>query len=156
MKKLSVCLVIMMLVGLLSGVSFAEEKRVLRIGAVTDYTENFEKWDAIQRIKDELNIDIEFTYYTTDAYNAMLAGDALPDLMMGKYNLPTVIANKVAMNVRPYLEEYCPNALGDAYKPTVQPAGRRRQRYVHLLPAGRHGPSLRRQHHGAAWLCAPL
>ena len=119
MKKLSVCLVIMMLIGLLSGVSFAEEKRVLRIGAVTDYTDNFEKWDAIQRIKDELNIDIEFTYYITDAYNAMLAGDALPDLMMGKNNLPTVIANKVAMNVRPYLEEYCPNALGDAYKPTV-------------------------------------
>ena len=41
MKKLSVCLVIMMLIGLLSGVSFAEEKRVLRIGAVTDYTDNF-------------------------------------------------------------------------------------------------------------------
>lgn len=119
-RILSVLLVLIMLTGLLGSVGMAEEKRVLKIGAVSDYADAFDTFPMIQRIKDELNIDIEFTYYTEDAYAAMIAGGQLPDLMMGKHNLPTVIANKVAMNVRPYLEEYCPNALSDAYRPTVE------------------------------------
>ena len=120
MKKLfSICLVIMMLVGLLSGVSFAEEKRVLTIGATQDYTEDFEKWDYLKRLEEELNIEIEFIYLTKDAYATLLAGGELPDLMLGERNLPVVISNDLAMNVRPLLEEYCPNALKPSYKPTV-------------------------------------
>ena len=93
---------------------------MLTIGATQDYTEDFEKWDYLKRLEEELNIEIEFTYLTKDAYATLLAGGELPDLMLGERNLPVVISNDLAMNVRPLLEEYCPNALGDAYKTTVE------------------------------------
>ena len=121
MKKIvNLVLIVTLLLSFFSGTSLAEEKRVLTVGDVNDNTMSWNNWKMIKRIEEELGIDIQYTYYDADAFAAILASGDLPDLVYPGNMLNYIREADLAMNVAPYLEEYCPNALHDAISSTIK------------------------------------
>lgn len=114
-KTLSIALMLMLVVGLFSGFSaVAEEKTVVTIGANADFGYIFD-FDVYKKAQEDLNIEIEFIYYNTDSFNAMLAGGDMPDIVSCSGMTNKILDNNLAMDIAPYIEEYAPNLMGDTY-----------------------------------------
>lgn len=64
-----------------------------------------------QYLADLVGIEIWYEYMTPEEYAAGLSSGNLPDIVFTQNNLSTIVENGVALNVDPYLEEYCPNFL---------------------------------------------
>ena len=96
-------------------VSFAagEERPVLTIGDRDDRSGN--RFDANlgmwQYLADLVGVEIRYVYMTPEEYAAGLSSGDLPDIVFTKNNLSTILENGVAMDVDPYLAEWCPNFL---------------------------------------------
>ena len=93
----------------------AEERPVLTIGDVqtrsssrVDGEEQVRFW---RYIEDQLGMDIQFVYMTSEVYAAGLSSGDLPDIVATDNNLAAILDNGVAFNADPYLEEYVPNFL---------------------------------------------
>lgn len=99
----------------------AEEPRVLTIGSNIDFAYLFD-YDVYKKAQEDLNIRIDFTYYPEDSFSAMLAGGDMADIMVvgETVNKTQILNNKLAMDLSPYLEEYAPNLLGDAYAQALE------------------------------------
>ena len=66
-------------------------------------------------LAERLGVEIQYDYISPQEYSARLASGDLPDIVATDKNLSTILEYGVALNVDPYLEEYCPNILkGDA------------------------------------------
>lgn len=119
-RTLSLVLTLLMLLTLCSGFAIAEEEhRVLTMGGNTG-VEEFWNYDAYKMVQEELNMTIEYTEYTTDSFNAMLAGGDLPDILnVSGVKMHNLMSNKLAFNYEPYIEEYCPNLLSVQYSNTL-------------------------------------
>ncbi|MGI6695859.1 MAG: hypothetical protein ACOX6O_06435 [Christensenellales bacterium] len=121
-KYLSVLLILIMLLTLCTGLATAEgsgEKRVLTIGTTLDLT-NFWEFDVYKKVQEELNMTIDCTLYNEDSFNTMLASGDLPDIVIGKNIMNLVLGNNLALDYAPYLEEYAPSMLSEAYRPTLE------------------------------------
>ena len=108
-----------LLVLLLPGTAFAEDRVVLTIGDVDDRSssrmDGENQLGLWQYLEEQLNVEIKFVYLTEEAYATGLSSGNLPDIVATKNNLATILENGVALNADPYLEEYVPNLLkGDA------------------------------------------
>ena len=76
------------------------------------YSDDLGMW---QYLEEKLGVDIQYVYLSAEEYALGLAGGDLPDIVTTQNNLSTILENDVALDVDPYLEEYCPNFLkGDA------------------------------------------
>lgn len=119
-KRLSLVLVTVLLASLFSGFSFAsaEQPRVLTIGSMTNY-DGFLNFDIYKQLQKDLNMTIEFTYYSPDSFSAMLAGGDLPDIVIMESNLSIVMNNKLALDLSPYLDRL-PSLTGETYKNTLK------------------------------------
>lgn len=114
-KTLSLALALMLLLSLFTvSTAFAEEKRKLTIGGDVDISNIFE-WDVYKKAQEDLNIEIDFTFYSEDSFNAMLAGNDMPDIVLSKNKTTKILDNNLAMDLTPLLEEYAPNILGETY-----------------------------------------
>ena len=66
-------------------------------------------------LAEQLGVEIQYDYISPQEYASRLASGDLPDIVATDKNLSTILEYGVALNVDPYLEEYCPNILkGDA------------------------------------------
>ena len=66
-------------------------------------------------LAERLGVEIQYDYISPQEYASRLASGDLPDIVATDKNLSTILEYGVALNVDPYLEEYCPNILkGDA------------------------------------------
>ena len=90
-----------------------EERPVLTIGDRDDRSGN--RFDANlgmwQYLADLVGVEIRYVYLTPEEYAAGLSGGDLPDIVFTKNNLSTILENGVALDVDPYLPEFCPNFL---------------------------------------------
>ena len=98
----------------------AAERPVITIGdnvnrSGSRYDEERGVW---RYLADLLGVDIKYVYMTDEEYAAGLASGDLPDLVATNKNLSTIMENGVALNVDPYLAEYCPNLLKGEAKHT--------------------------------------
>ena len=108
-----------LLMPLLQGAAFAEDRVVLTIGDISDRSDTrIDGEDQLglwRYLEDQLNVEIKFVYLTAEAYATGLSSGNLPDIVATNNNLATILENGVALNADPYLEEYVPNLLkGDA------------------------------------------
>jgi len=90
-----------------------EGRIVLTIGDRDDrsgnrFDENLGMW---QYLADLVGVEIQYVYMTPEEYAAGLSGGELPDIVFTRNNLSTILENGVALDVDPYLAEYCPNFL---------------------------------------------
>ena len=93
----------------------AEERPVLTIGDVSNRSsarvDGEEQVGLWRYLEDQLGMDIQFVYMTSEAYAAGLASGDLPDIVATDNNLATILDNGVAFNAGPYMEEYVPNFM---------------------------------------------
>ena len=90
-----------------------ESRPVLTIGDVTTrsgnrYNADLGMW---QYLAEKAGVEIRYIYLTPDEYAAGLASGNLPDIVATQNNLSTIQENGMALDIEPYLEEYCPNLL---------------------------------------------
>lgn len=95
-----------------------EEKTVVTMGGLTSLTD-WLNFDSYQKLQNDLGITIEYTYYNSDSFNAMLAGGDLPDLVLCSNRLDTVLGSNLALDLSPYLDQL-PNLQCDLYKSTLE------------------------------------
>ena len=62
-------------------------------------------------LAERLGVDIRYAYIPPEEFSSRLASGDLPDIVATDKNLSTILEYGVALNVDPYLEEYCPNFL---------------------------------------------
>ena len=119
MKKI-VCLALALTLALslFAGASLAEDRRVLTIASMVDYSSYFDT-DIFREIEDELNIEIQYTTYDENSFAAMLSGGDLADIMMPKKMTINILESGLALNLDPYIEEYAPNMNSDACKDSM-------------------------------------
>ena len=112
MKKfLSLVLALAMVLSLFGGAFAESEKRVLTIGSQWGEGDEWFKGELFQKYLDEINCEIEFTYYDSDPFAALLAGGDLPDIIIADSIMSNVLNNGLAQNIAPYLEQYAPNMV---------------------------------------------
>ena len=96
-----------------------------------------------QYLADLVGIEIWYEYMTPEEYAAGLSSGNLPDIVFTQNNLSTIVENGVALNVDPYLEEYCPNFLkGDtklSYDVMKQLGGKENEFYFFPAKIGYNG-----------------
>ena len=109
-KLLALVLTLCMLLSLLGGMSALAdgEKTVLTFGSVYDGND-WQYYKPFADMLEQLNIEVQFTYYDSNSFAAMLAGGDLPDIVVAKNIISNVLDNDLAMDISPYLEEYAPN-----------------------------------------------
>ncbi len=111
MKKfLSLVLALAMVLSLCTALAEGE-KRVLTIGSQWGEGDEWFKGELFQKYLDEINCEIQFTYYDSDPFAALLAGGDLPDIIIADSIMSNVLNNGLAMNIAPYLEQYAPNMV---------------------------------------------
>ena len=121
-KLLSVAVLLAFALTLVPGMAaLAEAPRVLTIGSNLDFAYLFD-YDVYKKAQEDLNIEIDFTYYPEDSFSAMLAGGDMADIMVvgETVNKTQILNNKLAMDLSPYLEQYAPNLLGDTYAQALE------------------------------------
>ncbi len=118
-KALCTLLALLCMLSAMTGVALAEEPRVLTIGSAAALNE-FWNYDVFKKMQEELNMTIEYTYYSGDSFNAMLAGGEMPDIVISRKNIQMLLDNELCMNIAPYLEEYAPEMLNEYYGPYVE------------------------------------
>ena len=135
MKKfVSLFLALLMCLSLAGGIGSAlaeAEPTVLTIGDINDRPtyegpDRSRVWD---KIEEELNIKIDFIYLPEDTYAAVMASGDLPDIVHPNNDLSTIMQSGLALDVQPYLEEYCPNLVTGAAAATYE-------LYLELLTGG--------------------
>ena len=72
------------------------------------YNENLGMWQYLAEL---VGVEIKYVFLSDEEYAARLASGDLPDIVATSKNLSGILENGVALNVDPYLEEYCPNFL---------------------------------------------
>ena len=119
MKKISAILLcaVLLLAMLPAFGASAEERTVITMGGKQN-NDHFLEFDAYQKMQDDLNITIEYTYYNDDSYSAMLASGDMPDLVLGRNNLDIVLDNNLALDLSPYLDQL-PNLTNGLYADTL-------------------------------------
>lgn len=116
-KTLSLLLALMLMLGMMTSfAAFAEEKRVLTMGGDTDDTPDQLDYPYFLAVEEELNIDLQYTYYPADSLAAMLSGGELPDILVADNLVDTMIESNLALDLAPYVDEYLPNLKSEAYK----------------------------------------
>lgn len=121
-KYFSLLLALSLFLGMLTGASsLAEDKpTVITIGSVATFPAEWLTFAAMQKLQSDLNIQLDYIQYDDDNFNLMLASGDLPDIVVGKQvAIPSIINNKMALNIDPLLEEYAPNLLRDEYANTA-------------------------------------
>ena len=116
MKRiLSVILLSVLLLLILPYPVFPEDRVVLTIGDISDRSasriDGDDQLGLWQYLEDQLDVEIQFVYLSSEAYAAGLSSGNLPDIVATGNNLATILDNGVALNAEPYLEEYVPNFL---------------------------------------------
>ena len=114
MRKILSAGLILSLILLLLSPAFGEAQRpVLTIGDSSGRSGNRfnDQLGMWQYLEDLIGVEIQYVYLSADEYDAAIASGDLPDIMTTQNNLSTILENGVALNVDPYLEEYCPNFL---------------------------------------------
>ena len=98
-----------LLMPLLQGAAFAEDRVVLTIGDISDRSDTrIDGEDQLglwRYLEDQLNVEIKFVYLTAEAYATGLSSGNLPDIVATNNNLATILENGVALNADPYIEE---------------------------------------------------
>ena len=89
------------------------DRPVLTIGDRIDRSGNLfdDRLGMWQYLEDLAGVDIRYIYMTPEEYAAGLSSGDLPDIVYTQNNLSTILESGAAMDVDPYLEEYCPNFL---------------------------------------------
>ena len=94
------------------GTAAGEERIVLTIGDVNSRTgADEDPLGMWQYLEEKLGVEIRYVYLSPEEYASGLASGNLPDIVATSNNLSMIRENGVALNVEPYLEEYCPNFL---------------------------------------------
>ena len=110
-RLLALFLALVLALGLLSGLSFAEEeKRTLSF--VTDADRDWAflfQTDIFKKLADELNCEFTFNAYNNDSFAAWLAGGELSDIVMCAQKINVVLESNLALNIDPYIDQYAPN-----------------------------------------------
>ena len=90
-----------------------EGRPVLTIGDRIDRSGNRfdDRLGMWQYLEDLVGMDIQYVYLTPEEYAAGLSSGDLPDIVYTENNLSTILESGAALDVDPYLEEYCPNFL---------------------------------------------
>ena len=95
--------------------TLGEDRVVLTIGELKDRSYNRVEGDNQYRLwqylEDQLGVRFKYVYMTREEYEAGLSSGVLPDIVVTDNNLSTILQSGAALNVDPYLEEYCPNLL---------------------------------------------
>ena len=116
-KILSFMLAALMCLLLLSP-ALGEDRVVLTIGDFGDrssfYKEGEDRLGLLAYLEDTLGVDIRYIHMSTDEYTSALSSGDLPDIVATWNNLSTILENGVALDLDPYLEEYCPNFMQGA------------------------------------------
>ena len=93
----------------------AEERVVLTIGELHDRSadriDGENQLGMWQYLEDQLGVELQVILMTQEEYAAGLASGDLPDIVVTNNNLSTILESGAALNIDPYLEEYCPNFL---------------------------------------------
>ncbi len=113
MKRILPLLLAAMMALLLLPSASGEGRAVLTIGDMT--TRSGKRYDAQlgmwQYLAEKAGVEIRYVYLTPEEYSAGLASGNLPDIVATQNNLSIIQENGVALDIDPYLEEYCPNLL---------------------------------------------
>ena len=95
--------------------SLAEERPVLTIGDTADRSgarvsgpDQLGMW---QYLEDQIGVEIQYVYVTSEEYSTMMNSGKLPDIMITNNNLSEIREKGLALNIDPYVEEYAPNLL---------------------------------------------
>ena len=116
-KKLSIALLLALLLSLcLPFRAYAEDERtVLTIGDISDRSsvrmDGEDQLGLWQYLEDRLGVEIRFVHLTQEAYASGLSSGNLPDIVATNNNLATILESGAALDLDPYLEDYCPNFL---------------------------------------------
>ena len=119
-KTIALFLILSILLGLLTALpSAADDRIILTIGDISDRTssrmDGEDQLGLWKYLEDQLGVEIRFVHLSAEEYATGLSSGNLPDIVATDNNLATILANGVALNAEPYLEEYVPNLLtGDA------------------------------------------
>ena len=113
MKKILSLLLAVSLILLLYTPASGEDRPVLTIGDRSDrsgnrFNDQLGMWQYLEELA---GVDIQYIYLTEDEYAAGLSSGNLPDIVFTRNNLSTILEYGVALDVDPYLEEYCPNFM---------------------------------------------
>lgn len=121
MKKfLSLLLMTALILCMPFSVALAEQPTVLTIGSVRTSDGDWFTYPVIERIKEKLNIELDYIQYDDDTFSLTLAGGDLPDIVVGNGNyVTTILNNKLALNIYPLLEKYAPNILSEQYAGSI-------------------------------------
>ena len=110
MKKLvSLLMALALVLTMACGISFAEEKRVLTIGAQYIDNETALQVSTVQKVFEEMGCEVQFVLWDEDSYSAAIAGGDLTDIIVGHGPTSVVLDNNLALNMDPYIEQYAPN-----------------------------------------------
>ena len=113
-KSVSLWLVAAMCVLLLCP-AMGEGRVVLTIGELNDRTakriDGKDQYGMWRYLEDQLNVEFRLIRMTPEEYAAGLSNGDLPDIVVTDNNLSTILESGAALNVDPYLAEYCPNFL---------------------------------------------
>ncbi len=125
MKKwFAALLTLTMLLGLMGGgTALAADKPItITIGATktASFQSGWLEYDSMKLLQEKLGIKLDYTEYDDDSFNLMLAGGDLPDIVIGiQQAIPSIITNKLALDVYPLLDEYAPNVKQGIYESSI-------------------------------------
>ena len=83
-----------------------EDRPVLTIGDVSDRSskrvDGENQLGLWRYLEDQLGVEIQYVYLSSDDYAAGLSSGNLPDIVATSNNLSTILENGVALDVDPY------------------------------------------------------
>lgn len=112
-------LVLVMMLSIPSGIASTEAAKptVLTLGFTSSAP--MEIWamsNELKQLREEYNIEFEWTLYDDEKFSLILASNELPDIVMPRqYHMAAIIDNGMALNLDPLLAEYAPNLTSEVY-----------------------------------------
>jgi ABC-type glycerol-3-phosphate transport system substrate-binding protein len=113
LRRILSLLLILSLCLILPSPALGEDRPVLTIADSSGRSGNRfnDQLGMWQYLEDLVGVDIEYVYLSAEEYDSAIASGDLPDIVTTQSNLSTILESGVALDVDPYLEEYCPNFL---------------------------------------------
>ncbi|MGI6173391.1 MAG: hypothetical protein ACOYI8_05760 [Christensenellales bacterium] len=117
-RTLSILIVLTMLLAILPCVSLADaaEPKVVTIATTWQVPDYFNDTVENKKLLEQENIFLQAVYTNTEKLGLMLASNELTDIVISEYAfLSNIMANNMALNLDPILEEHIPNYLNPIY-----------------------------------------
>lgn len=111
MKKLiTLFLVLSLMLGIMPAVMAEQAPTKLVLGTSRTNLSDFTQYEIIQDLCREMNIELEFMPFDSDAFSVMLADGSFPDIVYTSLDfLDTILKSGYALNIEPYIDEYLYN-----------------------------------------------